>query len=82
MTLPPSGLLYKLVHQKSFLISHLHEEYGRAGPKLIEDSNAFVPVSKILPNMLRDPRLNQVYLVVDALDECSVWIGATPEVHC
>lgn len=64
------GLIYKLVHQQPFLISHIHDEYDRAGSKLFEGDNAFVAVSKILHNMLRDHRLNQVYLVVDALDEC------------
>ncbi|EYE91369.1 uncharacterized protein EURHEDRAFT_518395 [Aspergillus ruber CBS 135680] len=64
------GLIYKLVHQQPFLISHIHDEYDRAGSKLFEGGNAFVAVSKILHNMLRDHRLNQVYLVVDALDEC------------
>ncbi|ODM17235.1 hypothetical protein SI65_06910 [Aspergillus cristatus] len=64
------GLIYKLVHQCPVLISHLHGEYDTAGSKLFEDSNAFIAVSRILHNMLRDPQLNQVYLVVDALDEC------------
>ncbi|ODM23012.1 hypothetical protein SI65_00601 [Aspergillus cristatus] len=64
------GLIYKLVHQQPVLISHLHKEYDTAGSKLFEGSNAFVAVSRILHNMLRDPQLNHVYLVVDALDEC------------
>ena len=64
------GLIYRLVYEQPSLISHLHQEYDRAGSKLFEGSNAFVAVSKILHNMLRDPRLNQVYLLVDALDEC------------
>lgn len=64
------GLVYKMVHQCPVLISHLHGEYDTASSKLFEDSNAFIAVSRILHNMLRDPRLDQVYLVADALDEC------------
>ena len=64
------GLIYRLVHQQPILISHLLEEYNTAGSKLFEGNNAFIAMSRILRNMLRDPRLNQVYLVVDALDEC------------
>ena len=64
------GLIYKLVHQQPFLISHIHDEYDRAGQNLFEGKNAFVAMSRILHNMLRDLRLNQVYLMVDALDEC------------
>lgn len=64
------GLAYKLAEQQPFLMSYIREKYDTAGRKLFEDGNAFVAVSKILLNMLRDTRLNQVYLVVDALDEC------------
>lgn len=64
------GLIYRLVCQQPFLIQHLREEYDRSGSKLFEGSNALVAMSSILAKMLRDPGLNQVYLVVDALDEC------------
>ena len=64
------GLTCKLAEQHPFLMSHLRDKYDTAGKKLFEDSNAFVAVSKILLNMLCDTRLNQVYLAVDALDEC------------
>lgn len=63
------SLIYKLVHQQPILISHLHEAYD-TGLRLFEGSNAFVAVSRVFLNMLNDPRLNQVYLLVDALDEC------------
>jgi hypothetical protein len=64
------GLIYQLLMQQRFLISHLREEYDTAGQKLFEDVNAFVALSKIFTKMLDDERLAKVYLVVDALDEC------------
>lgn len=64
------GLVYHMLVQQPYLISHLRKEYDTAGPKLFEGGNAFPSMSRIFNNMLQDPRLNQVYLVVDALDEC------------
>lgn len=64
------GLIYMLLIQQSCLISHIREEYKRAGKRLFEDGNAFYALSAIFKQMLHDPRLTEVYLVVDALDEC------------
>lgn len=64
------GLVYHLLVQQPHLISHLHKEYDTAGPKLFEGGNVFSSMTRIFNNMLQDPELNQVYLVVDALDEC------------
>lgn len=62
--------MYQLIGQCPSLIKHLREEYDKSGPKLFEGSNAFVAMSNILTKMLRDPTLDQVYLVLDALDGC------------
>lgn len=64
------GLVYMLIIQQSCLISHVREEYKRAGKRLFEDANAFYSLSGIFRKMLRDPRLTKAYLIVDALDEC------------
>jgi hypothetical protein len=64
------GLVYQLLIQQRFLISHLREEYDKAGRWLFEDTNAFVALSKTFTKMLDDTRLKRIYLVVDALDEC------------
>lgn len=64
------GLIYHILVQQPYLVSHLRKEYDTAGPKLFEGANAFSSMSQIFDNMLQDPRLNQLYLVVDALDEC------------
>jgi hypothetical protein len=64
------GLIYQTLVQQSSLTLHVRRQYDKAEPKLFEGSNAFVSLSGILTDMLRDPGLNRTYLIVDALDEC------------
>jgi hypothetical protein len=64
------GLIHTLVHQQPSLISHIRKKHDQAGKTLFEDANAWVALSEIFVNILQDPRLNNTYLVVDALDEC------------
>ncbi|KAM0147375.1 hypothetical protein ACHAPG_010616 [Botrytis cinerea] len=66
------GLIYLLVDQQPSLTSHIRTKYDQAGKTLFEDSNAWVVLSKIFINILQDPSLDYVYLIVDALDECVV----------
>jgi len=64
------GLIYQLLVQQPSLISHVREDYDKAGQQLFKDAKAFFALSKILTNMLHDRSLAKVYLIVDALDEC------------
>ena len=64
------GLIYQLLDQQLSLVSYLHKEYDNAGRSLFEDLNAFVVLSKTFTEMLEDPHLTRVYLILDALDEC------------
>ncbi|KAF2260950.1 beta transducin-like protein HET-D2Y [Lojkania enalia] len=64
------GLLYMLVDQQPSLVSHIRKKHDHAGKALFEDANAWVALSKIFTNILRDTSLNSTYLIVDALDEC------------
>ncbi|KAF2681103.1 hypothetical protein K458DRAFT_310374 [Lentithecium fluviatile CBS 122367] len=64
------GLLYLLVTQQPSLVSHLRNKYDQAGQSVFEDANAWVALSDIFTNMIRDPDLKMACLVVDALDEC------------
>ena len=64
------GLIYLLLDQQPSLISHIREKYDKAGRQLFDDPNAFYALSKVFTDMLHDPRLARVYLIVDALDEC------------
>ncbi|KAF1934969.1 HET-domain-containing protein, partial [Clathrospora elynae] len=64
------GLLYMLVHQQPSLVSHIRRKHEHAGRSLFEDANAWVALTEIFADVLRDPSLSTTYLVIDALDEC------------
>jgi hypothetical protein len=64
------GLLYLLVNQQPSLLSHIRKKHDHAGKALFEDANAWIALSEIFTNILRDPSLNSTYLIIDALDEC------------
>jgi hypothetical protein len=64
------GLLYMLVHQQPSLVSHIRKKHDYAGRSLFEDANAWVALTEIFADVLRDPSLSKTYLIIDALDEC------------
>lgn len=64
------GLIYLIIIQDRSLISHVQEKYNHAGKGLFIDANAWVALSDIFLNILRDPRVGDIVFVVDALDEC------------
>jgi hypothetical protein len=66
------GLVYLLIVQQPLHLSYIREKYDHAGKALFEDANAWVALSEIFRNILRDPSLTNTYLIVDALDECVV----------
>jgi hypothetical protein len=64
------GLLYMLVTQQPILASHIRKRYDQAGNNLFEDANAWIVLTGIFVDVLQDPRLKPIYLIIDALDEC------------
>jgi hypothetical protein len=64
------GLLYLLIDQQPSLVSHVRKKHDHAGKALFEDANAWTALSEIFVNILQDPNLDRVYLIIDALDEC------------
>lgn len=64
------GLLYMLVDQQPSLVSHIRRKHDHAGKALFENASAWVALSEIFTNILRDPSLNSTYFIIDALDEC------------
>jgi hypothetical protein len=64
------GLIYLLIIQQPSLISHVRAKYDVAGQKLFEGLNVRVSLTEILTCMLKDLALENIVLVVDALDEC------------
>jgi hypothetical protein len=65
------GLIYSLVLKQPSLLSHVRSRYDQAGKALFEDINAWNAVSRIFTDILKDPTLQDTYLMVDALDECT-----------
>jgi NACHT domain len=66
------SLIYLLIDQQPLLISHVQKKYDDAGKALFEDTNAWVALSEVFTSILQDPRLKSIYLIIDALDECTV----------
>jgi len=66
------GLIYLLADQQPALVSHVQTSYDKAGKALFEDRNSWVALTEIFSSILQDPNLDDMYLVVDALDECEV----------
>ena len=65
------SLIWLLLRQQPYLISHLLQKYKESGADLFRDQNAFIALSEAFRDMLKDPQLSPVYLAVDALDECA-----------
>jgi hypothetical protein len=65
------GLLYMLVKQQPSLIFHVRKRHDHAGKALFEGPNAWVALTEIFVDVLRDPNLSTTYLIIDALDECA-----------
>ncbi|KAL5370668.1 hypothetical protein DPSP01_014726 [Paraphaeosphaeria sporulosa] len=63
------GLLYMLLVQQPSLVSHVRKKHDYAGRSLFEDANAWVALTEIFVDVLRDPSLRPTYLVIDALDD-------------
>ncbi|KAJ5950023.1 hypothetical protein N7454_001607, partial [Penicillium verhagenii] len=64
------GLIYQILCQNPSLMSHLREHYDKAGHKLFEGPNAYFSLRSIFMDIISDSRLENVYLMIDALDEC------------
>ena len=69
------GLIYLVVDQEKKLIHHIRNRYDSTGRRLFEDENALYALRGVLLDILKDRSLGNVYLLVDALDECD------PKIH-
>ncbi|KAJ5531439.1 hypothetical protein N7527_004832 [Penicillium freii] len=65
------GLIYLVVEKQPSLLSHVRSRYDQAGKVLFEDLNAWNALSRILTDILKDATLQDTYLIIDALDECT-----------
>ncbi|KAL9473986.1 hypothetical protein ACSS6W_008366 [Trichoderma asperelloides] len=64
------GLIYMLADRQPVLLSHARKRYDHVGDQLFTDSNSLEALSKIFSAIIQDRRLNDTYVVIDALDEC------------
>lgn len=64
------GLMYQLLDQEPSLIGCVQKKYDHAGKQLFEDINSWDALSQILLSILQELSSQNIYLVVDALDEC------------
>jgi hypothetical protein len=67
------GLIYLLVEQREQLMQHVQKQYEILGGKMFEGLYA---LREILSNILNDRSLPPIYLLVDALDECTSDLSA------
>jgi hypothetical protein len=64
------GLIFLLVDQKEELIRHVRKRMDLQQNTLFQGSEPFHVLEDILSDIARDPECPEIYLVVDALDEC------------
>ncbi|KAJ6050131.1 hypothetical protein N7444_006847 [Penicillium canescens] len=69
------GLIFMLVDQQPLLISHIRRQYDKRGKQVFEDINAWEALSEILNSILEDPLLQKTFLIIDALDECTIGLN-------
>ena len=63
------GLLYPLVDRKPALVSYMRETH-HVRSTLSEDKNAWDILYNIAKDILQGPSSGEIYVIVDALDEC------------
>uniref|UniRef100_A0A0C4DI30 Nephrocystin 3-like N-terminal domain-containing protein n=1 Tax=Fusarium oxysporum (strain Fo5176) TaxID=660025 RepID=A0A0C4DI30_FUSOF len=63
------GLIYLLIIQQPSLISYVRTKYDTQEEKRFESINAWAPLTDIFMDMLNDPALEDVVLIIDALDD-------------
>ncbi|KAF6802727.1 nwd1 protein [Colletotrichum sojae] len=66
------GLIYHLVKQYPRLIQHARKEYDTSGERLFDDHNAWEVMCRVFESILGDDHLDEVLIMIDALDECMV----------
>ncbi|KAI9651521.1 MAG: hypothetical protein M1829_002699 [Trizodia sp. TS-e1964] len=69
------GLIYMLIDKQPSLTSHVRKNYDHAGKQMFEDASAWEALLEIFTNILNNPTLQSVYLILDALDECTTGLS-------
>ncbi|KAJ5100119.1 Vegetative incompatibility protein HET-E-1 [Penicillium argentinense] len=64
------GLIYMLVDTQPSLLSYVHKRFKDTGEPRFGDTEAWTTLCTMFVDILRDPIVDKIYIVVDALDEC------------
>lgn len=64
------GLIYQVIGQNPGLALYLHNEYEKQREQLFSSPNSLQTLWRIFHSMIQHSDLQQVFIVVDALDEC------------
>ncbi|KAK6347227.1 hypothetical protein TWF696_007300 [Orbilia brochopaga] len=66
------GLLYQLIDGKfgKYLFKYVKEEFEKGGPNCFSGKSSIYALERVLAAIFSDPTLPDVYLIIDALDEC------------
>lgn len=64
------GIIYMLVQQQPWVITHIRKKYDDAGTMAFEDVNAWVTLNDIFTEIVLDAEYKKTFIIVDALDEC------------
>ncbi|PHH51169.1 Vegetative incompatibility protein HET-E-1 [Ceratocystis fimbriata CBS 114723] len=66
------GLIHHLVYHNPQLAKHVRAKYDHKGKEIFTDGNNWHELCDIMTFILNDSTLKNTFLIVDALDECSV----------
>jgi len=61
------GLLLQLLRQRPLLFKHIQEDYDQMRDRAFDNFDA---LWRIMLKILADPNAGQIYLLIDAVDEC------------
>ena len=64
------GLIYQILMQRPELCFYLRTQYEKQKEHLLNSPNTLQTLWRILRDIASDPSLNELYIVIDALDEC------------
>ncbi|KAI4191398.1 MAG: hypothetical protein LQ348_003532 [Seirophora lacunosa] len=66
------GIIYQILCQHPGLAVYLNNEYEKQREQLFSSPNSLQTLWRIFHNIIKNSDLQEVYIVIDALDECDI----------
>lgn len=66
------GIMYQVLCQYPGLAMHLSNEYEKQREQLFSSPNSIQTLWRIFHNIIKSSDLQEIYIVIDALDECDI----------